>query len=961
MATIKAPKKLIEVALPLDDINEHAAAEKNNPFLKAHPRNLHLWWARRPLATARAVLFAQLVNDPGYERHLGRGLNKQQATLERERLFEIVRKLIDWDNIANQRVLEEARKEIDKSWREVCRLNRDHPQAASLFNPERMPSFHDPFAGGGAIPLEAQRLGLSARATDLNPVAVLINKAMIEVPPRFSGQQPIGPTRRDAKQRQLHDDWTGNKGLAEDIRRYGAALCSEARKRIGHLYPEVLITSERVKHRPDLLAYAGKKLTITAWIWARTVKSPNPAFSHVDVPLTTSFVLSNKAGRQVWIEPIVRGDSYSFSIRLGDPPEGAENGTKLARGSNFQCLLSGSPIDPSYLKEQGKRGNIGTKLMALVAEGVRERVYLEPTDDLERLAQDVEVSWRPETRMPNDPRAFTPIIYGHETYGSLFTSRQIKALETFSDIAIELREQIKRDAVASGVVDDGKSLEAGGCQATAYADAIAMYLGMAISQYSRFFVSFAIWNATNQNIAHGFGRQAIPVTWDFPEANPLAGNLTIETAVSWVATPLAEALCSGNPGEATQSDARVVAYAGDGVVVSTDPPYYDNVPYADLSDFFYALLRRSLRPILPSLFATLSTPKADELVAAPYRQGSKAAAEAFFLEGMTAAMRNIASNSHPAFPVTIYYAFKQSETGEGGTVSTGWETFLAAVIKAGFSITGTWPVRTERAERMRGKASNALASSIVLVCRRHLEEAPTISRREFIRELNAVLPDALDEMTRGGVNSPVTPVDLSQAIIGPGMGIFSSYSAVLEADGSPMSVHAALTLINRFLSEDDFDADTQFCLGWFDEQGWEVGEFGQANVLAQAKGTNVDRVRDAGVISASAGRVRLLRPAEYQAGWSPEKDNRTPIWEALHYLVRALRDEGESEAGKLLAFMPQRAEPIRNLAYRLYTLCERKGWADDARAYNELVTAWSAIEQASGEAGVIGSQAQLDI
>lgn len=958
---IKTPKKLIEVALPLDDINEASAAEKNNPFLKAHPRNLHLWWARRPLAAARAVIFSQLVNDPGYERHLGRGVNKQQASLERERLFEIIRKLVQWDNISNQDVLAEAQAEIVKSWKETCRLNKDHPQASVLFNPDILPEFHDPFAGGGAIPLEAQRLGLVSSASDLNPVAVLINKAMIEVPPKFSGHSPVGPQREKVKQQKLHEEWSGVKGLSEDVRRYGAVLQEEAKRRIGHLYPSVSIDSNLAQGRQDLLPYVGQKLTVIAWLWARTVKSPNPAFSHIDVPLATSFVLSTKTGKEVWIDPVISGDKYSFAIKFGAPPESAMNGTKLARGANFKCLLSGSPIEPAYIKEQGKQEKIGMRLMAMVAEGKRGRIYLEPTEEMEAIAHGVKASWKPETTMPNDPRAFTPILYGHQTYGSLFTDRQLVALETFSDIAIGLRETIKSDAINAGRVDDGIPMESGGTGATAYADAVAMYLGMAISQYSRFFVSFAIWNATNQNIAHGFGRQAIPVTWDFPEANPLDGNLNIETAVGWIATPIGESLNADKPGSAFQADARSVKYRDGGVLVSTDPPYYDNVPYADLSDFFYALLRRSLRPILPSLFATLATPKAEELVAAPYRQGGKSAAEAFFLEGMTEAMHNIAVNSHPALPVTIYYAFKQSETGESGTTSTGWETFLEAVLKAGFSISGTWPMHTERAERMRGKSSNALASSIVLVCRRRSTAARTVSRREFLRELNARLPDALDEMTRGGINSPVAPVDLSQAIIGPGMGIFSEYAAVLEADGAAMTVHTALTLINRFLAEDDFDHDTQFCLHWFEGQGWAEGKYGDADVLARAKGTSVGGLQEAGVVESGAGKLRLLRWAELPKDWSPETDTRTPVWEALHQLIRALNQDGESAAGALLARMPARAEPIRALAYRLYTLCERQGWAEEARAYNELVAAWSGIEQASADAGIVGSQAQLDI
>lgn len=449
--------------------------------------------------------------------------------------------------------------------------------------------------------------------------------------------------------------------------------------------------------------------------------------------------------------------------------------------------------------------------------------------------------------------------------------------------------------------------------------------------------------------------------WDFAENNVFAeaaGDYGV--SLGNMVKALLQ-LPSANPGSASQADAQSQTISNL-KVISTDPPYYDNIGYADLSDFFYVWLRKSLRSIYPTLYATLTVPKAEELVATPFRHGGKEKAETFFLDGMTQAMRNLADRAHPAFPVSIYYAFKQSEThAEAGTSSSGWETFLQAVLDAGFALTGTWPMRTELGNRMRGSQSNALASSIVLVCRKRTADAATVSRREFIRELNAALPQALDEMTRGGVNSPVAPVDLSQAIIGPGMAIFSQYAAVLEADGTPMRVKAALQLINRFLAEDDFDHDTQFCLHWFEQQGWATGKFGEADVLARAKGTSVEGLKATGVVASGKGDLRLLRFSELPSDWSPETDARLPVWEALHHLIRALNQGGESAAGGLLARMPARAEPIRALAYRLYTLCERKGSADDARAYNELVTAWSGIEQAAGEAGVVGAQTQLDI
>jgi putative DNA methylase len=960
MTSIKAPKKLIEVALPLDAINEAAAREKS--IRHGHPSTLHLWWARRPLAAARAVIFAQMVNDPGYERHLGRGVNKQKAAAERERLFKIIEDLVQWENTNNEEVLERARAEIRRSWRETCELNKNHPQAAELFNPDKLPAFHDPFAGGGALPLEAQRLGLEAWASDLNPVAVTINKAMIEIPPRFAGRAPVGPLPPGEKQAKLHEDWRGSRGLAEDVRRYGAWMREQAEKRIGHLYPKIAVTAEMARERPDLKPLVGQKLTVIAWLWARTVKSPNPAFSHVDVPLASTFVLSSKAGKEAYVQPVVEGDQYRFTVRVGTPPEEAKDGTKAAgRGANFRCVLSDTPIGGDYIKGEGQAGRMGARLMAIVAEGARGRVYLAPTQEHEDAARQTQPTWKPSGNVPARLTGGTCVPYGLTEWGDLFTPRQLVALTTFSDLVQEAINMCRQDAIAAGLPDDGVGLDAGGTGAAAYAEAVGVYLAFATDKVSDRNSNLCAWASLREHARNTFGRQSLPMTWDFAESNPLSDSSgNFEGGIKSIIDALA-GLAPVAPGRARQADAQGQSLSLNRVV-STDPPYYDNIAYADLSDFFYVWLRKSLRSSFPELFATLAVPKAEELVATAYRHGSKEKAEAFFLSGMTKAMHNLAESAHPAFPVTIYYAFKQAETkSDAGTSSTGWETFLQAVIDAGFAVTGTWPMRTELERRMVGAEANALASSIILVCRQRAKDAPTVSRREFIRELNTVLPEALDEMTRGGVNSPVAPVDLSQAIIGPGMAIFSQYAAVLEADGTPMSVRTALQLINRFLAEDDFDHDTQFCLHWFEQQGWATGKFGEADVLARAKGTSVAGLQASGVVASSKGELRLLKWAEMPRDWSPETDARLPVWEALHQLIRALNQEGEAAAGALLARMPARAEPIRALAYRLYTLCERKGWAEEARAYNELVTAWSAIEQAASEAGVVGSQAQLDI
>ena len=952
---IYSPRKLIEVALPLDAINVACAREKS--IRHGHPSTLHLWWARRPLAAARAVIFAQLVNDPGYQQGGGfkYGKNKKDAAIERKRLFKIIEDLVLWESTTKEEFLEPARAEIRRSWREVCELNRDHPQAAELFNPEKLPALHDPFAGGGAIPLEAQRLGLEAYASDLNPVAVLINKAMIEIPPKFAGRPPVNPEwQKSTAAQRMGREWPGATGLAEDVRYYGAWMREEAQKRIGHLYPPVEITAEMAKERPDLIPLVGQKLTVIAWLWARTVKSPNPAFSHVDVPLASTFILSSKAGKEAYVQPVIDGDQYRFTVKIGTPTADVESGTKLARGANFRCLLSEAPIEPKYIKAEGKSGRMSAKLMAIVTEGVHGRVYIAPTAAMEAIAAQAKPTCKPETQLPADMRSHWTPPYGLTTYGDLFTPRQLVALTTFSDLVTEVRERILADAkpLSTANPTDSHPLDQGGSGPQAYAEAVSLYLAFAVDKISSNCNAVTTWHTGGEKMQQVFARQAIAMAWDYAEVNPLSDSTGNWMAmVDWTWKALATTPSFGL-GIATQADAQTQTISL-GKFISSDPPYYDNIGYADLSDFFYVWLRKTLRSVFPTLLSTIVVPKAEELVATPYRHGSKEKAENFFLCGMTQAMHSLASQAHPAGPITIYYAFKQSDTKKtDGTSSTGWVTFLEAVHRSGQQLTGTWPMRTEMKARANERSgTNALASSIVLVCRKRSADAPSISRREFIRELNGVLPEALDEMTKGSGDerSPVAPVDLSQAIIGPGMAVFSKYAAVLEADGSPMSVRTALQLINRFLAEDDFDADTQFCLHWFEQHGWTESVFGEADVLARSKSTSVDAMKEAGVLQSGSGKVRLLKWAEYPTDWDPRSDTRTPVWEALHQLIRALK-LGESAAGSLLAALGGKAEAVRQLAYRLYTLCERLGQAEDARAYNELITSWTGIETSAATA-----------
>ncbi|HOG12299.1 MAG TPA: DUF1156 domain-containing protein, partial [Smithellaceae bacterium] len=687
-------KKLIEVALPLDAINKASAREKS--IRHGHPSTLHLWWARRPLAAARAVIFSQMVDDPSAHPDLFPTEKAQEK--ERKRLFKIIEDLVLWENTTNEKVLQQARDEIWQSWRYTCAENAGHPRAKELFDRHKLPAFHDPFAGGGALPLEAQRLGLEAYASDLNPVAVLINKAMIEIPPKFAGKPPVNPEWQQLPdgQKALRT-WKGAQGLAEDVRYYGKWMRDEAEKRIGHLYPKVEITTEMVKERSDLKPYLGKKLTVIAWLWARTVKSPNPAFANVDVPLASTFMLSAKAGKEAYVEPVIENGGYRFTVKVGKPKdaEAAKNGTKLSRGAHFQCIMSGTPIAADYIKAEGKAGRMGVQMMAIVAAGDRGRIYLPPTAAMESVARQTNPAWQPEGTLVEDARAFTPTLYGLAKWYDLFTARQLVTLTVLSNLVQEACAMIKRDALAAGLLDDSKFLDPG-IGIISYADAVGVYLSFALSKQADLGNSLCRWEPIAQCPRQLFGRQAIPMVWDFAEGNPLGDSsgawIVLIDGITKAFAKAFEFVSSKVIGSALQADASRQD-ASKAKVVSTDPPYYDNVPYADLSDFFYVWLRRSLQPVFPDLFATLAVPKTEELVAFGYRHGGKVDAEAFFLNGMKQAMQRLAEQSHPAFPVTIYYAFKQVENdGADGNASTGWETFLEAVICAGFSTTGTWPM-----------------------------------------------------------------------------------------------------------------------------------------------------------------------------------------------------------------------------------------------------------------------------
>ena len=908
------PKKLIEVALPLEAINAEAAREKS--IRHGHPSTLHLWWARRPLAAARAVIWSSLVDDPSAHPELYPTEEAQNA--ERQRLFGILEKLVKWENSNDPEVLAAAKTEI-------LRSTNNNP-----------PALLDPFAGGGAIPLEAQRLGLEAHAHDLNPVAVMINKAMIEIPPRFAGQAPVNPdsrTRLDGA-----TGWQGAQGLASDVQYYGEWMKREAFRRIGHLYPKVKVSHE----------LGGGEATVIAWIWARTVKCPNPACG-CEMPLASTFVLSKKKGNEAWVKPITEGNNVHFEVQYGKCPKEYES-FKVGRSAVFKCPCCGEITTDAYVKQHGKAHEMGSQLMAIVGEGKHGRIYLSP-DVEQTIAADVPAPESyPSGAMPENPRWFSPPAFGMTDYSDLFTNRQLTALTTFSSLVSEAQAKAEADAVAAGVVNDHIALSAGGSGARAYGEAVGVYLSFGVSRLTDICNALCRWEVSKTQVRNLFGRQAIPMLWDYAENNVFAGAAGDYTTSLGSIIKVLERFNSNIPSVAKQFDAQSDCGLRN-IMVSTDPPYYDNIGYADLSDFFYIWLRQSLQNTYPKLFRTMLVPKAEELVATPYRfEGSTEKARDFFEDGMLHTCQQIYQYAREDIPVTIYYAYKQNDTDKDSkTASTGWETMLSAIIRAGFAITGTWPMRTELANRPVSSGTNALASSIVLVCRKRPAEAPQTTRRGFIAELKRELHPALQKLQR----SNIAPVDLAQSAIGPGMGVYSRYGRVLEADGSAMTVRSALQIINQeldvYFNEQDgeLDASSRFCVDLYTQNAFNNLKFGDADTLARAKNTSVAALVAKGVLSAEKGIVRLLTREEL-----PEKvDTREEsIWLLCQQLTRAMETGGVEACAQIVApMLGSNAERAKDLAYRLYTLAERKGWTQEGYAYNALVVAWREIQSRAAE------------
>lgn len=925
--TPTSPKKLIEVALPLPEINDASAYDKM-PGIGPHPKGIHQWWARLPLPTARAILFASVVDDP--EAHPEKWPTEESQNTERERLFDILRRMMGKKLHEAPEVYTGARAEMLK-----------HCDG-------RLPVVFDPFAGGGSIPLEANRLGFEAQAGDLNPVAVLLNKCNLELAPRWAGQPPVNP--EDRGRIGGTDSWRGTHGLAADVRYYERLIRERAEKLIGHLYPKVCLPKE----------YGGGAANVIAWIWARTVASPNPAARGKHVPLISTYWLSSKKGKLAWLEPIVdkAAGTYRFEVRTGTPKdrESISAGTKLGRGAKFRCLLTDEPLDESHIKTEAKGDRLGYCLLAVVAEAKRGRLYLPASDEQRKAAEVSAPEGEVAELLADDPRNIWCVGYGLTRFDQLFTHRQLTAMVTLSDLVKEIVTDVRRDALAAKFSAEG---------ADSYAHTVITFLALAIDRCSDFNNGLCRWSSTNQKVMNLFGRQAIPMLWDFAEANILCECVGAWKTCSEYVADCVEVLTTGSVqfGHARQIDAATGANGIKNLLVSTDPPYYDNISYAGLSDFFYVWLRRTVGSLYPDLFSTVLVPKMPELTASPERfGGDKDKAKEHFETGFRNAFTALRDKMDPRFPLTVYYAFKQDDeesddsddVGNSGVdLTTGWETLLEALISSGFQITATWPVRASQAWRMRAMGSNALASYIVLACRPRPTDAPQTSSTQFRQELKRTLPAALRHLQQGNI----APVDFAQAAIGPGMAVYSRYSRILESSGKPMSVRAALVLINKTLTEvlseqeDDFDADTRWALAWFEQFGFDAEEYGVAENLSKAKNTSVAGMVKAGIIVSKAGKVRMLKPDELPKDWDPATDSRLTVWEMTHHLLRVYHYEkaGDVVAAALLRKLGVQADVARDLAYRLFNLCEKKKRSLDAQAYNSLVLGWPEIARLSRE------------
>ena len=945
-------RKLIEVALPLEAINIAAQAERRAK--SGHPSTLHLWWSRKPLPACRAVLFAQLVDDPSSWPKLFVGEEAQET--ERQRLFQVLedcavgrrRATVQAEvarSLARGRIADGLADERDRA----AMTERTTPASIRAYLRDVAPPAHDPFVGSGTTALAARWIGLRAVVGDINPVAILITRALLQVPSVFSPRPPVLGLAAEPGSKKAKKVPRSNPSMAEDVRRAAEWVREEAGRRIGKHYPRVRIDKPSATSNPTLAPLVGQEVSCLAWLWARTIRSPDPTVGGAHVPLMSTFWLSKTSGREVWLEPVTDSATrtYRIAVRRGSPadPKVIAKGTKAGTGAQFRCVLSGAGIHPDYVRKEAAAGKLGLRMVAAVLDGPDGPIYVEVTPEMERAAAVPAPEWVPKFELVKNSRHMCPWAYGGETYDRLFLPRQLLAMVTVSELVHEVRGVVTAAALKAGFPTDPAGLEEGGRGARAYGDAVAVYLACAVDRFADHWSMLSSWEPSGEGVSHAFTRQALAMNWNVAEVNPFSGRAaSFDSLMKWTIQSVPH-LDVEPDGRCDELDATTAEAASVPCVICTDPPYGNTVPYGDISDFFYVWLRRALREVYPSLFRTVLVPKEAELIADPFRHGSTQQAERFFTEGMAKALDRLRRSSADGVPIAIFYAFKQAESRAGGRSATGWETFLEGVIGAGLGVMGTWPLRTETSNRMRARNSNALASSIVLVCRPRDAASAATTRGDFRRLLKTELPQALRALQQENI----APVDLAQASIGPGMALFSRFSRIIEADGSSMSVRTALQLINEILDEfltereSELDPLSRFAVTWFETHGMDAGEFGDAETLAKARNVSVSRVAEVGIAHAAGGHVRLLKRSEMsEANGNLEE---LPTWVAAQRLIRELETDGEDAAARVCRALGTEGDRARDLAYRLYHTCERRGWAELGRAFNGLVVAWPEIER----------------
>ncbi len=869
--------KLIEVALPVEEISKACRRDKNRKV--GTIKNVHKWFAPMPTPAWRALLFAALVDDPGEPRR-------------RAELVNLIKRLVP----------EDGGPATDSTLAEVRRVLRASGELPVVF---------DPFCGGGSTLVEAQRLGLPAVGSDLNPVAVLITRTLTQLIPRVRGRAPIQPEDRLAAVSGGSLD-----GLVTDVRHYARRVREVAWQQVGHLYPAV---------NGD---------TVIACLWARTVTCANPACG-ATIPLYTSPWLSKRRSEKRWLKPVAVGKHAEFEIGEGDgPPPPATKASP--RGATFRCLSCPEPTPEAYVKAEGEAGRLGIQLLAVVVDGATGRRYL-PADENQRKTADVTVpDDSPELALPNYTRWFSPPAFGLTTQADLYTPRQLHVLGAFADAVAQVPDWVTADGGDAS-----------------YATTIATILGLCVGKLAMSNSTQARWYIGNDNgtprVIPAFGRHALPMMWDFTELNPFC-----DRAANW--SGILESILAGLRALPPSKESAYVAQcdvrkAGDLVrartaLVATDPPYFGQIGYADLSDYFYVWERRALRNVHPDLFGTIAAPKDAELIATPYRHGGDmSVARRYFVDGFTEAFTALRKAARPDLPMIIIYAHRQEEAEEDGLTSSAWDAIIEALLTAGLGVAGTWPVHATHSSRQIGLGTNSLASYTAMVCRPRRVDAAMTDRPGFLRVLRAELPPAIRKMQ----DAAVPALDLTQAALGPGLAVFSRFAQVVEPSGDPMSVRTAIGLINQVRSEalteqqDEFDTATRWAVQWFDEYGFGEGPYDRAEVLFTGTDTSFDGLKRADIIDSRPSKVRLVRPDELPDNWEPS--GRPPVWGVTMHLLQRLDRGGEDAAARLLSQVGGNRDGARDLAYRLADICERKRRAREALAFDGLIISWPEISK----------------